>query len=1598
MVKEHTAELPMATILKMEIAKRKRAEEALRESEEILGTIFRLVPFGICVRNANGDYLRVNDEYCRIFEIKKEEPIESNFSLVLPPDEAETEKETYARLPGENLAKPRESKRRRKDGAIVHIESADTVLHHKNGQAAVITVVRDITEGKLAEASSKASEEKYRELVQNANSIILRRDTSGKVTFFNEFAQRFFGYSEDEILGRDIVGTIVPEVESTGRDLRAMIEDIGKNPDRYINNINENMLRSGERVWVAWTNKPILDDRGQVVEVLCIGNDCTEHKRSEEALKDSEQLLKNIIHGYPIPAFMIGKDHRIIHWNRALEESTGIGASAAIGTSKHWRAFYREERPCMADLLVNEDKEAIVRWYGEGTGDSEVLDETYEAKQFFPDLGETGKWLHSTAAALRNSRGAIVGAITTIEDITDREKAEEILRASENRYRAIFENTGSAALILEEDTTISLVNVEFEKLTGYTKDEIENKKSWTEFVVKEDLARMLDLHCLRRADANAALKQYEFRLIDRHGQTRDCLLTIDMIADTKRSIGSFLDVTERWRAQEALISANRQLNDIIEFLPDATFVVDKDKKIIAWNRAIEEMTGVSKEEMTGKGELEWTVPFYGEKRPHLLDLLDACDKETESRYQHVTKKGGILRAGAYVPCVYGGQGAYVFCTAAPLFDAHGNRAGAIESIRDITEQRLAQEALRRSEEKYRELVENANSIILRMDNLGNVTFINEFALRFFGYSEEGILGKNVAGTIVPRVESTTGGDPRSMFEDMAVNPDRYASSISENMRRGGERVWIAWTSKPILDENGRVVEVLCVGNDITELKWAQDELKRSEERFKILFECAPDPYYLCDLQGSFVDGNRAAEEAAGYKREEMIGKNLFEANLLLPEDIPRARKLWARNRLGYPSGPEEFVLNQKEGKRAFLELRTFPTVIREQNLILCIARDITKRKQAEEELRESRQRLSDIIDFLPDATFVIDREGKVIAWNRAIEEMTGIMAADMLGKGNYEYALTFYRERRPILIDLVLESRQEIEQKYEALENTDRAVAGEAYMPALRDGEAYLFGKASALFDSRGNVVGAIESIRDVTERRRAEAALIRAEEKYRDIFENSVTGIYQVTMEGLFLSLNKTFARIVGYDSPQELLNTVSDVWQLYVHRESRFELLRLIQEQGSALEFEVEFFRKDRSVVWVVLNVRSVRTLTGEISYLEGTASDITDRKLLRAQLNQAQKMQAIGTLAGGIAHDFNNILQPMMGYTEMALNELCPSDPVRRGLEQVFNASLRAKELVKQILTISRSSQEQERIPIDISSIIKEALKLLRSTLPTSIQIKQSIEMGVAQADATQIHQVLMNLCTNAAHAMDGEGVMEVRMSPVDLSESDLADQSIVDLKPGPYLELCVSDTGCGMDARTMERIFDPYFTTKQVGKGNGLGLAIVNGIIKRHEGAVSVATAPGKGTTFSIYIPRVETAAEIPAETPHEAPAGTESILLLDDDRAVVEMGTSLLERHGYKVTAETDSLRAIEVFSAAPDDFDLLITDYTMPNLTGMDLVKAVRRIRPDMPVMLCTGFSEKITPDTVKELGIELLMKPYGLRQISEAVRKILDARRAHAI
>jgi len=379
------------------------------------------------------------------------------------------------------------------------------------------------------------------------------------------------------------------------------------------------------------------------------------------------------------------------------------------------------------------------------------------------------------------------------------------------------------------------------------------------------------------------------------------------------------------------------------------------------------------------------------------------------------------------------------------------------------------------------------------------------------------------------------------------------------------------------------------------------------------------------------------------------------------------------------------------------------------------------------------------------------------------------------------------------------------------------------------------------------------------------------------------------------------------------------------------------------------------------------------------------------MERRIRQTQKMEASGTLAGGIARDFNNILSAIMGYSELASDELSEKSEAKENLEMVLKAANRAKNLVRQILTFSRQT-EQEKKPIQISIIVKEVLNLIRATFPATIEIRFELENDLfIMGDSTQIHQVIMNLCSNAGDAMEEmDGVLEVCVESVQLGNGVF--QEISNLAPGDYIRLSISDTGCGMPRNIVDRIFDPFFTTKDLGKGTGMGLAVVHGIVKSHEGAIKVYSEPDRGTTFTLYFPSYKKMPENSVEAQETLQTGKERILFLDDEPPLSNLGKKLLEKLGYRVKAWTSSIDALEAFRANPHDFDLVITDKTMPHLTGFDLSEEIKRIRPNIPIIMCSGFINPVENKRAKAVGVDqIILKPYKLGNLSKTVREVLD-------
>jgi len=378
---------------------------------------------------------------------------------------------------------------------------------------------------------------------------------------------------------------------------------------------------------------------------------------------------------------------------------------------------------------------------------------------------------------------------------------------------------------------------------------------------------------------------------------------------------------------------------------------------------------------------------------------------------------------------------------------------------------------------------------------------------------------------------------------------------------------------------------------------------------------------------------------------------------------------------------------------------------------------------------------------------------------------------------------------------------------------------------------------------------------------------------------------------------------------------------------------------------------------------------------------------------RLRQSQKLESIGKLAGGIAHDFNNILSAILGYAELSASEISPEHPISDNLEQIIKAGKRARDVVQQILAFSRKL-DQERKPIHLQAVIEEAMNLLRATLPTTIQIETIInpKCSPVMADSTQIHQVILNLATNAAHAMREGGLLKIELEPVGPKGNFI--NRIPELDPGKYMRLSVSDTGPGIDPEIQKQIFEPYFTTKSVGEGSGLGLAVVHGIAQSHRGAITVTSTPGQGACFQVYLPCCEEKPVAPTLQSPEIVRGQGRILMVDDEEAIVALGRRSLAKLGYKVTGETSSVRALELLTNDPNQFDLVVTDQTMPQLTGTLLAQEIWRIRPDLPIIISTGYSEQFSQGKAASNGFHtLLHKPYTAAELARTIQQCLNKR-----
>ena len=888
----------------------------------------------------------------------------------------------------------------------------------------------------------------------------------------------------------------------------------------------------------------------------------------------------------------------------------------------------------------------------------------------------------------------------------------------------------------------------------------------------------------------------------------------------------------------------------------------------------------------------------------------------------------------------------------------------LKNLRDAE----SKKEIQKSENRYKSILQTAIDGFWLLDMQGNLLEVNDAYCRMSGYSRQELLKMKI-----------TDLEANESLEDISKNIAEIRNKREDRFRRKHIRrdgrlleVEVSVQYQPELEDH-----FFCFIRDITEQTQAEKALKESEEKYRNLFESMRDAYASIDVKGNIIDANKAFSEMLGYTAEEL---NKLTYRDITPEkwysfelDILEKQVLYR----GYSDTYEKEYIH-KNGAIFPVELRTF--LLKDKKGagkgMWAIVRDISERRKSEEALREREELLNKSQEMASIGSFVWDMVTNKVTWSHNLYKIYGYDEESFTGNILEVSAKLMHPD----------DADRTSKEVYEMIEKTS---SWDVEFRIIRpDGEEKIIrSKGEVELDSDEKQIKSFGINQDITERKKAEESLKKSEEKHRTILQTAIDGFLLMDKDGNIIEVNDAYCKMSGY-TREELINKNAAILEAVEPSE---EITREINNvvDKKTYRFIRRHKRKDGLLIDVEISAQYQPEDGGFVCFIR----DISRIKEMESQLQQAQKMESIGTLAGGIAHDFNNILSPIMMHAEMAMEDLPPNDPLQHCMKDIFNAGERARDLVKQILTFARKRSEK-RVPLKLSRIIREALKFLRSTIPTTINIQYEImaKRDTVLADATQLNQIIVNLCTNAAHAMrEKGGQLEVTLDNEEISFSRA--NRFLNLKPGKYLKLSVRDNGTGISSEIIDRIFEPYFTTKKFGEGTGLGLATVHGIVRNYGGDITVETAAGQGTAFYVYLPLVdEDIYDVDEEGKPAPQKGSERILLVDDEKAAVVITQKMLERFGYKVTSKTSSPDALEAFRNNPDSFDLLITDMTMPNITGEALAREIMAINPDIPVILCTGYSDKINEEKAKKLGIRaFVMKPIVMNELVQIIREVLD-------
>ena len=1202
--------------------------------------------------------------------------------------------------------------------------------------------------------------------------------------------------------------------------------------------------------------------------------------------------------------------------------------------------------------------------------------------------------------------------------------------SSGERFRFFFENTPVAFFRTTLDGRFKTCNQACAQLFGFS-----DREEFLQCAAQEFYFDPTDRGALlKQLETQPTLGNLQTRVRLKDGSPRWLLENVMLVRDSETGEaaleGTLIDITQIKEDERKLQIQKSHLEQLFENAPEAIVILRSDLRVQRVNREFVKVFGYAPAETIGKDIRKLTGGADAPKGEYEF-LRRALDGETVNVEANRRRKdGSALEVSILVrpiPLENGETGLYTIYREITEQKQVERLQSALYRIADKASSALdLQELYKAIHGILQELMYAKNCYIAFHDPVTDMVsfpyFVDEkdphFPPHRFGKGlTEYVLrtGKPLLATpdvldeIVRRGELERAGSPSLDWMGVPLKKGDHTfgtlvvQSYRENVRYGEhEKEILTFVSQQIANA--------------VEHRRNQEAIRESENKFRGLAETAVQAIFIYD-GARFTYVNAATEAIFGYSRRELLA--LEDAWSLVDED---ARE-WTRQRLAQQLGGSseptrfEFKIRTRSGEERWLDFSSNRIEFERRAAIVATAVDITERKRAEqlqsalyriaEETSEAGE-LDDFYKFIHNIVaglmhaenFYIslyDEKSGMLSFPYFVDEEDETPARKKLGKGLTEYVL---RTGQPLLAtpavfeDLVARGEVEtigapsLDWLGVPLIISDKTI-GVLVVQTYRENIRYRQTEKDILTFVSQHVAAAIEH-------KRSEDQLRQSEARYRSLVQSAVYGIYRSTVDGNFLAVNPALIAMLGYQSEEEMLalSIGHDVYLEALERE-RFIADSLAQRRWEGVE--VKWRRKDGKSITVRLSGRLVTDEGGEPSYIEGIVEDITERRTLEQQLRQSQKMEAVGRLAGGVAHDFNNLLTVIRGYTEILLSDLPQGDPRGAELDEIMKASDRAGALTRQLLAFSRQQVLAPKV-LNLNTIVVNMHNLLRRLLGEDVDLQTVLdpEIGHVKADPSQIEQVLMNLAVNARDAMPMGGRLTIETANVDLAENWGRD--IINAKPGPYVMIAMSDSGSGMDEATKARVFEPFFTTKEQGKGTGLGLSTAYGIVKQSDGYISVYSEVGIGSTFKVYLPRIDSRRELSVAAPEIAASsrGSETVLLVEDEEGVRKLVQGILARQGYQVLEATSGEEALDMAHEHKGKIDLLLSDVVLVGMSGRELSERMRIQMPTLKVIYMSGY----TDDAIVRHGVltesaEFLQKPFSSEHLLRKVRAVLEKGRA---